>query len=68
MGTDNSVVIARGKGKWGLRGREQRGGNGDICNSVNNKNKEKKDMSKSRKGYRKMEYPKLVIRARSSER
>ena len=40
MDTDNSVVKARGKGQ-GLGGGGQRGRNGDICNSVNNKNKEK---------------------------
>ena len=38
MDTDNSVLMARGKGDGGKRGR-----NGDICNSVNNKNKEKED-------------------------
>ena len=35
---DNSVVMARGKGGGGWQG-GQGGGNGDICNSVNNKNK-----------------------------
>lgn len=42
MGTDNSVVLARGKGGWQeLGGSEQRRGNGDICNSVSNTNKVK---------------------------
>ena len=40
MDADNSVVMARGK-QWGLGGGRQGVGNGDICNSVNNKNKEK---------------------------
>lgn len=39
MDTDNSGVIARGKGKWGLRG-GGKGGDGDIYNSIKNKNKE----------------------------
>ena len=38
MDTDNSAVMAREKGKGGLGGGGQSGGNGDICNSVNNKN------------------------------
>ena len=38
--TDNSVLVDRGKwgGGWVEVGRD--GENGDICNSVNNKNKE----------------------------
>ena len=36
-------MMTRGKGELGLGGRGQRqGGNRDMCNSINNKNKEKK--------------------------
>ena len=38
--TDNSVVMARGKGECQLGG-WQSGENGDFCNSAKNKNKEK---------------------------
>lgn len=41
MDTEDGVVMAREKGDWRLRGRAQRGGNGDIGHSVNNKNKQK---------------------------
>ena len=37
--TDSSVGMTRGKGERGLGGSGQRGGNGDTCNSVDNKNK-----------------------------
>lgn len=40
MDTDNSVVKTKGKGMGaGWRGAKE--GNGDICNSINHKNKEK---------------------------
>ena len=44
MDTDSSVVMARGKEELGLGGGGKAGvaGWGDICNSVNNKNKGKK--------------------------
>ena len=40
MDTDNRAAMARGKEKEGLGGGQKRE-NGDICNSVNNKNKVK---------------------------
>ena len=46
MDIDKSVVMARGKvgaGGWWVGGGGQRGRNGDICNSVNNKNKRTKN-------------------------
>lgn len=43
MNIDNSVLMARGKGGWGLGGGGQRvGGNGGICNCVHNKSKGEK--------------------------
>ena len=44
MDPDNCVVMARGKEgvAWGPDGGGQRGEGGDICNSVNSKNKEKR--------------------------
>ena len=41
--TDNGVGMARGKGRPGLGGSQQSAGgrHKDICNSANNKNKEK---------------------------
>lgn len=40
MDTDNNVLMARGKG-GGVWVEMGKGGDGDICNNVNNKNKEK---------------------------
>ena len=40
--TGDSEVTARGRWGWGLGGDGQSRGNGDICDSVNNKNKFKK--------------------------
>ena len=40
--TDNSVVVARGKSEEDWVEVNKEGENGDICNSVNNKNKIKK--------------------------
>ena len=39
MDTDNSVVIARGKGKWGLRGGGQKEGEGisEIMSKIKKK-------------------------------
>ena len=39
--TDNCVEMARWKGEWRLGRGGQGVGNGNICNNVNNKNKEK---------------------------
>ena len=39
---DNSLVMALGEEGTGTGGRWAKGGNGDICNSGNNKNKVKK--------------------------
>ena len=40
--TGNSVVMASGEGMWGMGYRWAKAeGNGDICNSVNNKNLKK---------------------------
>ena len=36
-------MMARGKGGWGKSKSGGRVGNGDLCNSVNNENKGKKD-------------------------
>ena len=44
------VGMARGKGA-GLGGGGQRGENGDICNSVNNKNKEKNNKVQHRESH-----------------
>ena len=41
MDTEYSVVMARGKRGWGMGKSRQRGGNGDICNNVNNKKKKR---------------------------
>ena len=40
MNATNSVVMARGKGEQKLGG-ESKGEDGIVCNSVNNKNKDK---------------------------
>ena len=46
--TDNSVVMARGKGV-GAGHRGQRGGKGNICNNVNSKNKIKNIWAQGKK-------------------
>ena len=45
MDTDNTMVMTRGKGGdrgWAEAAKDGGWGNGNICNSVYNKNKEKK--------------------------
>ena len=43
MGTDDSVVMATGTGRWALG---EGGQNGHFCNSANNKNKDIKKIPK----------------------
>ena len=44
------MLVPEGRGSWGWREGERRE-NGDIFNSVNNKNKEKKDRAKVKGTY-----------------